>query len=329
MSFINTFQYNKPIQSFIKKIGSNCSTISYNPTSNIIYSVAGASGDDPITAYNGGTLQPIATFLTSSNRTRGSLFNKYNNKLYINSTPSATGITTTLIYDCTTLQQVSTIASVWPNTRYRGTVTPDYTFIPYGTPGTTYQSAGGFYKINNITNEVTNVSHGGGWGQTCAWDSRRNRLWIPCQASTYNYILVYDLNTNTTAFRTTNEGRINPPFYGFPSTINGYDPINDVMYIMEEYSGKVYKLNAETGAIISNITMASAAAVFAFFEFNDDYSELYTTCTTKFHVWDTATMTEKYSVPIGALGGVTTVLKRKDGSLVFANGSGLFEPIIN
>ena len=330
MSFINTFHYNKPVQSFVKKSSVNAQqNQNYNPTANVFYAAAGTTGVDPINIFDADTLQLVGTFATASERTRGILYNPYNNRIYVQSTPASIGITATYIYDCTTLQRVGSIPATTFNSRYRGLVTPNYTFIPYGTPGTNMRYSAGFYKIDNTTNEVTNVMHGGGWGQTCAWDSKRNRLWIPCQSTAYNYILIYDLNTNTTVFQSADEGRTNPPFYGFPSAVNSYDPINDVVYMTEEYSGTLYKLNAATGARISSASMASDTSPGFSIAFNDDYSEIYTICSTKFQTWDAFTMKEKYNVPIGPIGGNASVIKRKDGSFVVINGNGLFEPVIN
>lgn len=330
MSFINTFHYNKPVQSFVQKVSVNASqNQAYNPVANVLYTAGGVAGAEPINIYDANSLQNVGTFLTSSDRTRGIIYNPYNNRIYVQSNPLPTGITTTFIYDCSTLQRVGTIPSDGVNARYRGLATPDYTFIPYGTGGNSMRFSGGFYKINNVTGVVDKIGHGGGWGQTCAWDSYRNRLWIPCQSTIYNYLLIYDLNTNTTVFQSTNEGKTNPPFYGFMSTINAYDEINDVVYMSEEYSGTLYKLNAETGARISSASMGADTQPGYSIAFNDDKSEIYSTCSTKFQVWDAATLTEKYSIPIGSLGGNASVIKRKDGSLAFINNNGLFEPIIN
>ena len=327
MSFINTFHYNKRIDSFVQRtsaaVGQNQS---YNPTANVFYAASGTNGVDPINIFDADTLQLVGTFNSNSNRTRGILYNPADNRIYVQSNPSGqAGIT--YIFDCTTKDLVNTIPSVWPTVRYRGIATPEYTFIPYGQSGG--GSVGGFYKISTSTGVVTNVAHGYGWGQTCAWDSSRNRLWIPLQDTGYNYLMIYDLNTDTVAYTSTDEGATNPPFYGFSAAVNAYDPINDVMYMVEEHSGTLYKLNAATGARIGSVAMASSTSPSYAIAYNDDRSEIYTTCTTKFQVWDAATMTEKYNVPVGNLGGIASVIKRKDGSLVCINGSGLFEPVIN
>jgi hypothetical protein len=330
MSFINTFHYNKPIQSFIKKTSTAASqNQAYNPLANVFYAAGGTSGTEPINIFDADSLQLIGTFNANSNRTRGIIYNPVNNRIYVQSNPLPTGITTTYVFDCTSKDLVDTIPSFASNVRYRGLATPDYTYIPFGSTGTGGATTGGFYKIHTTTGVVTKVNHGRGWGQTCAWDSSRNRLWMPIQDNTYNYLMIYDLNTDTVVYTSTSEGRTNPPFYGFTSAVNMYDPINDVVYMTEEYSGTLYKLNAATGARISSASMGSDTEPGYSIAFNNDYSEIYTTCSTKFQVWDAVTMTEKYNVPIGVLGGNASVIKRKDGSLVFINSSGLYEPIIN
>jgi hypothetical protein len=97
----------------------------------------------------------------------------------------------------------------------------------------------------------------------------------------------------------------------------------------EEYSGTLYKLNAATGARISSASMAADTNPGFSIAFNDDYSEIHTICSTKYQIWNAASMTEKYSVLIGPIGGNASIMKRKDGSFVFINGNGLFEPIVN
>jgi len=329
MSFINTFHYNKQIQSFVKKTSAAASqNQSYNPTANVFYAAGGINGTEPINIFDANSLQLIGTFNANSNRTRGIIYNPADNRIYVQSNPSGGG-GVTLIFDCATKDLVGNIPAETTWVRYRGLATPDYTFIPYGNTGTGGANAYGFYKISTSTGVITKIQHGGGWGQTCAWDSSRNRLWIPIQDASYNYLMIYDLNTNAVVYTSTNEGTTNPPFYGFTSAVNTYDPINDVVYMTEEYSGTLYKLNAATGARISSASMGADTAPGFSIAFNDDRSEIYTTCSTKFQVWDAATMTEKYNVPVGNLGGNASVIKRKDGSLVCINGSGFFEPVIN
>ena len=329
MSFINTFHYNKPIQSFVKKTSASASqNQAYNPTANVFYTAAGTSGADPINIFDADTLQLVGTFNSDSNRTRGILYNPANNRIYVQSTPAGLP-TITYVFDCTTKNLVDTIPSYSLEVRYRGIATPDYTYIPFGSFAPGGATAGGFFKISTTTGVVTKISHGGSWGQTCAWDSSRNRLWLPLQDASNNYLMIYDLNTNTVVYTSANEGTVNPPFYGFTSAVNAYDEINDVVYMSEEYSGTLYKLNATTGVRIASASMGSSTSPGYSIAFNDDKSEIYSTCTTKFQVWDAATMTEKYNVPVGNLGGTASVIKRKDGSLICINGSGFFEPVIN
>ena len=329
MSFINTFHYNKQIQSFVLKKSINANqNQSYNPTANVFYAAGGTNGSEPINIFDADSLQLIGTFNANSNRTRGIIYNPADNRIYVQSNPSGQG-GVTYIFDCATKDLVGTIPAESTYIRYRGIATPEYTFIPYGNTGTGGANAYGFYKISTSTGVVTKIQHGCGWAASCAWDSKRNRLWMPIQDFTYNYLLIFDLNTNTIAYTSTNEGHGEPPYYAFTAVVNPYDEINDVVYMIEEYSGTLYKLNAATGARISSASMGSSTSPGYSIAFNDDKSEIYSTCTTKFQVWDAATMTEKYNVPVGNLGGTASVIKRKDGSLICINGSGLFEPVIN
>ena len=326
MIFLDTLQYNKRIDSFVQRTATGAGYTAYNPTANVFYTAAGTSGVDPIKIFDADTLQQIGTFNSDSNRTRGILYNPANNRIYVQSTPSGLP-TTTYVFDCTTKNLVDTIPSYSLEVRYRGTTTPDYTYIPFGSSGGT--TTGGFFKISTTTGVVTKISHGGGWGQTCAWDSSRNRLWIPLQDLGYNYLMIYDLNTDTVAYTSTDEGATNPPFYGFSATGNAYDPINDVVYMVEEYSGTLYKLNAATGARIGSVAMASSTSPSLAIAFNDDRSEIMTTCSTRFQVWNAATLTEKYSLDTTPIGGKASVMRRKDGSIVLINGNGLYDAVVN
>jgi hypothetical protein len=329
MSFVNTFRFDTTIQSFVRRTAINASqNQAYNPTDNVFYAAAGINATEPINIFDANSLQLIGTFNANSNRTRGIIYNPVNNRIYVQSNPSGGG-GVTLIFDCATKNLVETIPAETTWIRYRGIATPDYTFIPYGNTGTGGANAYGFYKISTSTNVVTKIQHGCGWGQTCAWDSLRNRLWIPIQDASYNYLLIFDLNTNTIAYTSPNTGTTNPPFYGFPSAQNAYDPFHDVVYMIEEYSGTVYKLNAATGARISNVVLPTGGAAPAYAcAFSNDYTELYITSFTSFCTIDTATMTITNTVASGGM-GFASVMKKANGAFVFINNNGLYDPIVN
>lgn len=329
MIFINSFQHNKPFYSAVQRSSVDCGNVAYDSAKNILYYVTGNAVNTQVSFLDMNTMQVLGTFPHTVNRVRGIIYNPADNQLYVNFlVPGEFGYSTH-IYDCNTLALVNTIPMTIYDARFRGLATPEYTYIPYGGISGGQSTTGGFVKISTSTGAVTMVNHGGGWGQTCAWDSNRNRLWIPLTGNYYNYLKIYDLNTNTTFYNSADDGTYNPPFYGFSSITNSYDPVNDVMYMMEEYGGIIYKLNAATGARITSGSLGSEARTYGTFNFNSDYSELYITCVNEIQAWDTATMTKKYSILNTIPSIYSSVMVRKDSVKFLTNGNGIYELVVN